>query len=325
MGGKATGIRRASGQISGDDVIVEAAWMYYHDGLNQSDIADRLGLSRASVVNYLQEARERGLVTISLDPDAFTRHRLVTELCARFNLRAAYLVPDATVDEDEALLRVARGAAAWLPRLLASGDRLGVSWGRNVYEVARATAPTQIADLTVIQLLGSMATPYGFTAEVCSTLLAQRLGAACINLHAPAVLSDPAVAEILRKEPIIQHQLDALATCNKVIFAAGASAADSHVATSGVASPEDVQWYAARGAVGVVCGRFINPDGAPIPGPLDARIIGIPLSDLAKADLRLLVSTGPERTRSMLAALRGGLATHAVTSVKTARALLESD
>ncbi len=47
---------RASRQ---DDAILEAAWCYYHDGQTQSEIAARLGVSRASVVNYLAEARRR--------------------------------------------------------------------------------------------------------------------------------------------------------------------------------------------------------------------------------------------------------------------------
>jgi len=54
--------RRTTGQISGENVVIGVAWMYYQDGMNQKDIADKLGISRATVVNYLQEARERGYI-----------------------------------------------------------------------------------------------------------------------------------------------------------------------------------------------------------------------------------------------------------------------
>ncbi|NEU34530.1 transcriptional regulator, partial [bacterium LRH843] len=43
-----------------DAPYIEAAWLYYHDGLNQNEIAERMRISRASVVNYLNEARARG-------------------------------------------------------------------------------------------------------------------------------------------------------------------------------------------------------------------------------------------------------------------------
>ena len=36
--------RRTTGQISGENVVIEVAWMYYQEGLNQKDIADRLGI-----------------------------------------------------------------------------------------------------------------------------------------------------------------------------------------------------------------------------------------------------------------------------------------
>ena len=101
---------------------------------------------------------------------------LPKKLCERFGLEAACIV--------------ARGAADWLPDLLQPSDRLGVSWGRTVFEVAKAVAPTQIPDLTVTQLVGSKGTPYGFEAETCSSILALQLSARCINLHAPLVVSD---------------------------------------------------------------------------------------------------------------------------------------
>lgn len=314
--------RRTAGQVSGENVVIEAAWMYYHEGLNQTEIAGRLGVSRATVVNYLQEAKERGFVRISLAPSAFTSHRLAQELREMFALTAAYVLPDGTGDEDERLLRVARGAAEWLPSLLQPGDRLGVAWGRTVFEVAEALEPVQTTDITVSQLVGSMATPYGFTAEICSAHLAERLGAKCINLHAPAVLSDPDLAARLRAEPIIRDQIDVLSHCNKAIFAAGSCDRESHVVGSGVATIADLDWYVKQGATGVLCGRFIDSAGRSVPGELDDRMIGVELDKLLNLDMGMLVSAGPDKILPMLAAITGGYVTHVVTNNDTATRLL---
>ena len=73
----AYGKRRASGQVSGDEIVVEAAWLYYHDGLNQNEIADRLDVSRATVVNYLQEAREKNYIRLTMAPDVFLGHKAI--------------------------------------------------------------------------------------------------------------------------------------------------------------------------------------------------------------------------------------------------------
>jgi len=313
--------RRNTAQVSGESIVIEAAWMYYHDGLNQAEIAKRLEVSRATVVNYLQEAREKGYIRISLAPEVFSGHQLAEDLRERFGLQAAFVVPDEASAEGT-LMRVARGAAEWLPSLLGAGDRLGVAWGRTVFEVAEALEQTRMQDVTVSQLVGSMATPYGFTAEICSAHMAQNLGAKCINLHAPAVLSDPALAKRLRDEPIIHSQLEALSHCNKAIFAAGSCAPDSHIVGSGVATAQDLDWYLAQGATGVLCGRFINGLGEAIPGPLDDRMIGVTLDKLQGLDMGLLVSDGADKVEPMRAAIAGGYVTHVVTSAKTARGML---
>lgn len=314
--------RRTAGQVTGESIVIEAAWLYYHDGMNQTGIASHLGVSRATVVNYLQEAKERGFIKISLAPEAFTTHRLAQELRLKFGLTAAYVVPDGTGGEEEALLRVARGAAEWLPSLLQSGDRLGVSWGRTVFEVAEAMSQSRVENVTVSQLVGSMATPYGFTAEICSAHLAQRLEAKLINLHAPAVLSDPDLAARLRAEPIIRDQIDALSHCNKAIFAAGSCDHSSHIVGSGVASHADLDWYTGKGATGVLCGRFIDAAGRPIDGELDQRMIGVELDKLLGLDMGLLVSVGADKVQPMLAAIAGGYVTHVVTSEDTAKGVL---
>lgn len=314
--------RRTKGRISGENVVIEVAWMYYQDGLNQKEIADRLDISRATVVNYLQEAREKGMIRITLAAPAFTTHRAAVELVNKFGLAAAYVIPDEGADEEETFYRVVRGAAAWLPELLTVGDRLGVAWGKTIYDLAEATEKTRIEDIAVLQLVGSMATPYGFTAEACSTRLAQRLGATVYNLHAPAVLSNPKLAEELREEPIIHSQLARLESCNKFLFSAGTVAQDSHIVGSGLATLDDLEWNLARGARGVICGRFIDADGHAIHGPLDERMIGIPLENLVGLEMGILVTPGTDKTEASLAAIRGGYVTHMVTCLSVAEELL---
>ncbi len=318
--------RRQNGsrRLSGDDLIIEIAWKYYHDGLNQGEIADLLDISRSTVVNHLQEARLRDYVRVSLRPSIFERHRLAAQLCERFGLNAACIVPRGLGDEEDALKRVARGAADWLPGLLEPSDRLGVSWGRTVFEVAEAVAPTHISDLSVIQLVGSKSTPYGFEAETCSSILALQLGARCINLHAPLVLSDAGLAARLKAEPVIADQLAAVNACNKTIFAAGSCTPESHVVTSGVVDRDGLADYVRQGAAAVVCGRFIDADGNLIPGEIDDRMISVTLDHMRGKELGLLVSLGADKVRPMIAAIKGGFATHLATCTETAAAMLEA-
>ncbi|MCU0802712.1 MAG: sugar-binding transcriptional regulator [Rhodobacteraceae bacterium] len=317
-----SGRKRNLARASGEDAVIQVAWMYYYDGRNQQEIAQTLGISRATVVNYLQEAREKGLIRITLAAPAFTTHRLALDLCERFGLAGAFVVPDDGTSLEDGFLRVVRGAAMWLPDLLAQGDRLGVAWGRTVYELAELVEARPVEDLAVLQLVGSMATPYGFTAEACSTRLAQRLGARCLNLHAPAIVSRAALAAELREEPILKAQLDQLERVNKLLFSVGTATAESHIVLSGLATPDDLRWYVDRGAVGVICGRFIDASGRQLPGPMEDRMIGIPLTRLVGLDMGILITPGLDKVAATRAAIRGGYATHLVTGTTVAEALL---
>ncbi|MEO0830651.1 MAG: sugar-binding transcriptional regulator [Pseudomonadota bacterium] len=303
------------------DLIERAAWAYYHDGVKQSEIASQLQVSRASVVNYLAEARARGYVRVTMHPEVFSEHRLSAELADALGLRSVLVVPDAS-NPHRSLKRVAKAVADWLPGLLGSEDSLGVSWGQTIFEVADAASLAPIPGLTVVQLVGSLATPLGFAAETCSANLARQFRANCINLHAPLVLSTPSLAQQLAQEPVIAEQLVAVRSCNKTLFAAGSCGEDSHVVASGIVNRDQLREFLRKGATAVICGRFIDADGVPITSEMDDRMIGVSLPDMQNKDLGLLVASGPDRAGPARAAIKGGYVTHLATCTKTARELL---
>lgn len=311
-------LRRISRQ---DDAIIEAAWCYYHDGLNQNEIAIRLGVSRASVVNYLTEARRRDYVRIVLDSEIFLNHELSARLKERYGLKQVLIVPSDPSGEKGSRERVAKATADWLPQLLEPGDRLGVSWGETIYRVAEAAPHLAVEDVTVVQLVGARAAGLGYAAEVCSSTISRHFGAAVINLHAPLIVSNATLAAELRAEPDIAEQLDIIANCNKVLFACGTVSDKSHIARTRMFSPERLACYREQGAVGVICARLIDAAGKPMHTEIDNRMIGVTLEQMQDKQMGLLVASGANRVRGAKAAMLGGYATHLVTCSDTARLL----
>lgn len=312
----------ASGSIRPDKIeeaILQATWAYYHDGLNQTAIAKKLNLSRASVVNYLQEARRRKYVRITLDPEIFKQHQLADLLKTRFELEAVSIAPTAgklTLD------RVSRMTAEWLAELLRPGDVLGVAWGENVHRVAELTPRVAISGLTVVQLVGSGPAASGFTAEVCTSIMALRFSAKCINLHVPMLVSKPGLAKNLKAEPIVKAQFDAIERCNAVIFACGTCDTDSHLARTGLLSAEVLSQNIEKGATGVICGQLIDEFGKPMRNEVEKRMLSVSLAQMKSKKLKLMVGSGEDRVKPMLAAIRGGFVTHLSTCAETAELLL---
>ena len=143
-----------------------------------------------------------------------------------------------------------------------------------------------------------------------------------LALHAPAVLSNEALAAGLRAEPIIAAQLARAAGCNKLLFSVGTCLPDSHVVSSGLATEAELSWYVDHGAAAVLCGRFIDAEGRWLRGPIDERVIGVTPDHLTGLDMGICVTPGLDKVAATRAAIAGGYVTHLVTALSVAEALM---
>lgn len=303
------------------DPIVWAAWLYYEERMTQEEVADQLGVSRASVVNFLQEARDRGIVTIAVASRHLQTVGLARELCDTFGLANCLVVPD-----DGGRLpsyeRIGKAGARLLIEQLQPDDILGVSWGRTVQSLSTSLPELHLPGVAVVQIAGSSIGTADFSPELCTSNIANRIGARCINLHAPGIVSTPQIKKLFMQEPALIETFAIIRSCNKVLFGVGGVDRAGTAMRSGYMTPEKIAPYLKRGAVGVIAGRCLDREGRPVLGALDEQIIGLSLAEIAKVPERICVAGGIDKADAIRAALRGGYATVLVTDEATAQALL---
>ena len=304
-----------------DRAVAEVAWLYFVKNMTQGEIAKTLGLSRPTIISYLRLAKEREIVCIKIAGEHFRINSLADSLKSRFGLETVQVIPDNGLTGEPLARQVCEAAAQALPDFVAPGDELGVSWGQTVWFVSESVPRWPVGDLVIRQLIGSMANPVLPTSESCSTEIARRLSAFCVNLNAPAVCSTAELAAALMAEPIIAEQLANLDRCNKAIYSLSPCTPDTHVVQFKIASVQDIADYVARGAVGIIAGRFIDAEGAPILGELDDRLIGAGHATL-RAMTGFLVVSGLAKLHATAAALRGGYVDHMVVDAVLAEAWL---
>lgn len=305
----------------GMDPVLWAAWLYYQEGLTQEEVARTIGVGRTTVLGWLADARERGLITVTIRPDALSTIETAQRLCAAFGLEDALVIPDDR-GRRPPLMRIGEAGASYLRAMLQPEDVLGVAWGRTVLAMSNALVDSSIDGLSVVQVVGSMASDDGFSAEECTSNIARRLGGRAIHLHLPAAVSTPELKEALIAEPSVQRGLHALKRCTKLLFGICTVEANSLVFHSGLIGPRESAAYKAGGAVGVVAGRFFDAHGEAVRGELDDRLIGMTLEEIRRVPQRIAVAGGPEKVASIAGALAGGLVTSLITDQKTAEALV---
>lgn len=311
-----------------NDPVLYAAWLYYQDGLSQSEVANIMSVSRVTVVKYLHLAREKGFVNISLDSSVFSTIDYSIRIKAKFNLNNVLILPDEEKNKSQQTSnmnreRLAKAGAMYLSQIISNDDILGVAWGRTIHKLGHYLPTKTLENVTVLQMIGAVAPQPDFTTAESAALIANKFSGCSINLHVPAVVSNARLAMELQAEPIIRCNFSALNQCNKALFVVGNTQDDNPLITTGVLATNEMAQYRDLGAVGVICGRFYDAQGNPLLSDIDLRIMGISLAQLRQIPQRIFIAGGVENVAATIGAIKGGYATDIVIDEVTALALLE--
>jgi lsr operon transcriptional repressor len=307
-----------------DQLPTRVAWLYYMENMTQAEIGERLGLTRARVNRMLAEARESGLVRITLNSSFASCVALEQRLKEQCNLREAVVVP--TPENPEQLLPVLGMAAGdFLGRFLEENrlSSIGIGWGATLRETIRHLRPARYPELSVTAMMGGL--PQGLelnTFEVAGEL-ARRLQAHCSYLAAPIYAGSARSRDTILEQEVFQEVLHRLAAIELALLSLGDLSPRSLLVRHGLPRDVPVDELRAKGAVGDVLGQFLNARGQPIAHPINRRAIALPLESLAKVRTVALIAGGANKMRIVAAALLGGFAHVLVSDEKTVAGALE--
>lgn len=307
-----------------DAFITEVCWHYYVNSMTQADIARHMDVTRLRVNQAIQRAKSLGMVKVQIESPFLPRIELQEKLVAAFGLARAMVAP---ADHEHYDYNYPAGAAlaSFLQRQLESGAwrKIGVSWGITL-QSAIANMPRQThPDLEVISMFGGTIRGATFNSFAIVSGLAERLGASYSILAAPNFLSKGVDREIFLSQEQFREHFDKFEQLDAAILTCSDVSPKSYLVQEGLppeVSPEDL---INAGAVGDVVGIFLDRNGDPVPNPLSARSVGIPLETLLRVPARVLVAAGPHKVEIIRAVLRRGIANTLITDDATAEMLLE--
>jgi len=306
------------------DFLVEIATLYYREELSQQEIADRFGVSRATVSNLLRKCREEGIVEIRIRESPSLAYGLESELKSRFSLEKA-IVTHTELDDEHTKITVGKAAADHLAATLRDGLKIGISWGTTLYQLvthlslARPPTGTMVAQL--IGALGSINPRFdGF--ELARSL-AEKLHGEYRIIQAPLVVGSLELKQMLVLEPRIDEALQRARSVEVALLGIGSNLpGQSALVRAGFLSPEESSAIHERGAVGVINGLHFDAEGRFLDCEWNDRVVGLSARDLLAIPTTIGVATGGHKVAAILGALRGGMLKVLVTDTATAQALL---
>jgi DNA-binding transcriptional regulator LsrR (DeoR family) len=177
----------------------------------------------------------------------------------------------------------------------------------------------------IVQTLGGMGDPSVQThATQLTTRLARLTGAEPKLLPVQGVTSSREAKLLMMADPFVRETIDLFGAISLAIVGIGAVEPSELLARSGnIFSSRELADLADAGAVGDISLRFFDGKGKAVKTPLDERVIGISLDELAKVDRVIALAGGEKKTAAIAGALRTGVIDTLVTDKFTAQRLVE--
>jgi deoxyribonucleoside regulator len=308
-------------------LLMEIARAYYLENRSQAQIAKGAGVTRSQISRYLKEVRERGIVQIRIVEPEERFADLVRELRERFpHLTDAVIAPAFTADPEKTREIVGRYAANFLHDAVRPGQRLVIGCGRTLRAMAGALQPRRVADVSVVQAMGSLGhEAHGIDYNEITRAAAQPFGARPYFISSPAILGvgSGTARALAAANPSIRDVLAMARAGDIYMVGLGSLASDQLYVRVGMIQQAEMDAVRER-AVGDVCGRFFDENGRECAAPFTERIVGVELADLRRARLSVGVACGADKAAPLLGALRGKLVNALVTDEATAAELLRA-
>jgi deoxyribonucleoside regulator len=308
-------------------LVVKVAKMYYLDGLKQEDISKQIGISRSLISMILTEAKETGIVEITIR-DPFLND---DALCARFSKSfpgvSFAIVPTSSRDPDALRKLVAQRAADIVEHALAGGEVVALAWGRTCHEFVNSyREDPDKKDVSVVPLIGGsfQTAPY-FQINEMVRRFAEKIGGSPNFIHAPALALDVKEQDMYMNSSSLQAIREQWKRMDVVVSGIGAlPTTDDNDRETYAGEFEISGHFAPRKVAGDICARYFLSDGEFVRDDYYDRIVGAPVEELLAAKKTVCMASGAGKAEAVVGALRTGVVKTLVMDEPTAKAVFDA-
>ncbi|USF26879.1 Sorbitol operon regulator [Firmicutes bacterium ASF500] len=299
--------------------LAHVARKYYIEDQKQSDIARDLGVSRPLISRMLSEARELGIVEITIHEPGAREARLLERLRLTSSIRGGVLVEEGESSDGTNRL-LSRGAVELLRQL--GVRRLGVGWGYLIGQLVSWLEENPQPNSTITDicpLVGNASIPArNYQSNENVRLMAQQMGATPHFLYLPAL-----------PESLEEKQVLCSTEVYRQIYQQWAGLDTALVNIGDYPSSPDFASLVRYGSLlqrERACGRmliyYFNEDGFVIQSEQDFAI-QIPIDLLKRCPNIIGVCSANTSVKALRGALKSGFFTHLVARAELIKALLE--
>lgn len=302
---------------------LRAAWLYYNQGLTQKDVAERLGLSRSTVIRLLDEAMKRSEVQIWISEGIDTCVELAIRLEKAYGLDEALVVP-APRDNSATALASSVGLALgqFLSEVVQDDMTIGVGWGRTMTASLGSFRPPRRENCKVVSLLGGIVAVHQTNPIDYTWRFAGQLGAECYMFLAPLLVDSVKTKRALIEQCGLNTIYDLAENLDLAVVSCGDIGPHSTSLSEGFISKAELDRLIAAGCVCDTMFNFLDEQGRSVDHKLNERVMSVDLDTLRKAKHIVLSSGGAHRAVAIRATIRRVGCNTLITDETAAKELL---
>lgn len=302
---------------------LRAAWLYYNQGLTQKDVAEKLGISRSTVIRMLDEALKRSEVQIWISEGIDDCVELAVKLEKAYGLDEAIVVPSPERTDAGGIAKaVGLALGQFLTEAVANNMTIGVGWGRTMTASLSGFRPSRRENCKVVSLLGGIVAVHQTNPIDYTWRLASQLGAECYMFLAPLLVDSVETKRALIEQCGLKTIYDLAENLDLAIVSCGDIGPHSTSLSEGFISPGELSDLIAAGCVCDTMFNFLDAEGRTIDHPINERVMSVDLDTLKKAKHIVLSSGGAHRAKAIRATISRIGCNTLITDEGAARELL---
>ena len=302
----------------------QALVLHFLEGLTQAQIADRLGISHATVNRLIKRGRQLGLVEIKIKSPVEPLVDMEERLLALGGISRAVVVPTVSDNPQTALQAVGEAAARLLLEEIADGDTICITGGKGVGAVVAGLQAPRRFDVEVIPATGCVQGKHYTDVNHVSTLMAERLGGRSYQIHAPLFADDAAQRAMLLAMRSVADVFRRAREAKVAVVGIGSIlSADSTYYDLHPSSSTDRSAIEHSGASAELLAHLLDQEGRVCDYSLNRALVSLTLEEFASIPAKIGVASGLNKAGSILSVLRGGHLDTLVTDEATGARILE--
>lgn len=304
-------------------ILATVANLYYNSEMTQNEIADRMYTSRSKISRMLKEARELGIVEISIKEPWERDQDLENKIQQTYGVKTVRVVSSRDTSKEQITSRLSEVSAYYLDSVVKEKMVVGISWGNTLYHIVKYIDANNKKNIpiTVVPIMGAsnVKRPERDAMDLAKDL-ASAYGGTYQYIYAPLFVKTKELKESLIQDDTIKTALSLAQNADVILTSVGSI---EYKTWENYLGESTFHLLGSKGAIGHIGGHFYDINGKELNTSLTDRMIGITYNDLEKCKNVVCIAYGEAKAKPIAGALRGGFINTLIIDSACGEKLLE--